>query len=399
MVDYSKWNHIEVSDDEDETHPNIDTPSLFRWRHQARVDRTEEMKRERQHTEHFKTEAQKKVEETRKRLAELKTKGDNDKVNDVEKELKKFEDDEKKWRTKEEELAKKEKSTPWNVDTLSEDGFQKTVINKYDAKPETEMTEDEIENKHKKFVAKNEKLVKTFGMYKKFEDSQQFLVENPSLVCEDTSNYLVIWCVNLACEEKMALMEQVAHQCIVMQYLLELAKSLKQDPRACVRPFFSKISQADPEYMRAFDEEFEAFKARVRKRAKERYEKALKEAEEEIEKERVARIGPGGLDPAEVFESLPKELQECFESQDIPKLQATISAMETKDAEYHMKRCVDSGLWVADAKAAEAEKLAKEGGAVEGEEKTEEEADEEEEDEEESPYEILPGEEDGTSVD
>lgn len=53
----------------------------------------------------------------------------------------------------------------------------------------------------KKFVAKNEKLVKTFGMYKKFEDSQQFLVENPSLVCEDTSNYLVIWCVNLACEE------------------------------------------------------------------------------------------------------------------------------------------------------------------------------------------------------
>ena len=31
------------------------------------------------------------------------------KVNDVEKELKKFEDDEKKWRTKEEELAKKEK--------------------------------------------------------------------------------------------------------------------------------------------------------------------------------------------------------------------------------------------------------------------------------------------------
>ena len=47
---------FQVSDDEDETHPNIDTPSLFRWRHQARVDRTEEMKRERQHTEHFKTE-------------------------------------------------------------------------------------------------------------------------------------------------------------------------------------------------------------------------------------------------------------------------------------------------------------------------------------------------------
>uniref|UniRef100_A0A803Y5D6 Hsp90 co-chaperone Cdc37 n=1 Tax=Meleagris gallopavo TaxID=9103 RepID=A0A803Y5D6_MELGA len=35
MVDYSVWDHIEVSDDEDETHPNIDTASLFRWRHQV----------------------------------------------------------------------------------------------------------------------------------------------------------------------------------------------------------------------------------------------------------------------------------------------------------------------------------------------------------------------------
>ena len=30
-IDYSKWKAIEVSDDEDDTHPNIDTPSLFRF--------------------------------------------------------------------------------------------------------------------------------------------------------------------------------------------------------------------------------------------------------------------------------------------------------------------------------------------------------------------------------
>lgn len=72
MVDYSKWKNIEVSlsyllyvwiilmcnvltlqvsDDEDETHPNIDTPSLFRWRHQARIERMEEIKREQQELE------------------------------------------------------------------------------------------------------------------------------------------------------------------------------------------------------------------------------------------------------------------------------------------------------------------------------------------------------------
>ena len=28
-----KWDNIEISDDEDDTHPNIHTPSLFKWRH------------------------------------------------------------------------------------------------------------------------------------------------------------------------------------------------------------------------------------------------------------------------------------------------------------------------------------------------------------------------------
>jgi cell division cycle protein 37 len=47
-IDYSKWKDIEISDDEDDTHPNIDTPSLFRWRHQARVERMAEKKKEKE---------------------------------------------------------------------------------------------------------------------------------------------------------------------------------------------------------------------------------------------------------------------------------------------------------------------------------------------------------------
>ena len=35
-------------------------------------------------------------------------------------------------------------------------------------------------------------------------------------------------------------MERVAHQCVIVQYILELAKSLESDPRATVRPFFVK---------------------------------------------------------------------------------------------------------------------------------------------------------------
>lgn len=46
-LDYSKWDNIEVSDDEDDTHPNVDTPSLFRWRHKARVERETALKEKR----------------------------------------------------------------------------------------------------------------------------------------------------------------------------------------------------------------------------------------------------------------------------------------------------------------------------------------------------------------
>lgn len=48
---FSKWKTIEVSDDEDDTHPNIDTPSLFRWRHQARLERMAQKKQEKDDVE------------------------------------------------------------------------------------------------------------------------------------------------------------------------------------------------------------------------------------------------------------------------------------------------------------------------------------------------------------
>lgn len=39
--DYSKWDNIELSDDEDDVHPNIDRESWFRMKHRSRVEREE----------------------------------------------------------------------------------------------------------------------------------------------------------------------------------------------------------------------------------------------------------------------------------------------------------------------------------------------------------------------
>ncbi|XP_063241154.1 hsp90 co-chaperone Cdc37 isoform X2 [Bacillus rossius redtenbacheri] len=334
---------FQISDDEDDTHPNIDTPSLFRWRHQARLERMEEQRRERERLEAIKKEHNQQLEKVKSQLAQAESAEASANLTSLKEALKNLEKEDEELRKKEEECKKKEKITPWNVDTISNPGFTKTVINKPVPRGDAELTEEEKERRMRQFVKDNEKLLKQYGMFRKYDDSKRFLQEHPHLACEDTANYLVIWCINLQMEGKGELMEHVAHQCICMQYILELAKQLDVDPRACVSSFFSKIQVAEAEYKNSFDDECDQFKTRIRRRAEEK----IKEAEEE---ERRQRLGPGGLDPVEVFETLPPELQKCFETQDIPLLQQTIAALPEEEAVYHMKRCVDSGLWVPDAR-------------------------------------------------
>ncbi|XP_011503503.1 PREDICTED: hsp90 co-chaperone Cdc37 [Ceratosolen solmsi marchali] len=353
MVDYSKWKDIEISDDEDDTHPNIDTPSLFRWRHQARLERMEEREKEKQEHIRKKQETARKLKETKEKVAELESKNiSTPDLETLQKALYDLEKQEENIKKEEEDLKKKDKLTPWNVDTIAQDGFTKTIINTKLARREDDssLPDDEKEKRMKQFVKDNEKKIKKYGMLRRYDDSNVYLQENLDLVCENTANYLVIWCINLEMEEKHNFMEHVAHQCICMQYILELSKQFDVDPRACVGSFFSRIQIADVEYKNSFDDELRSFKERIRKRAAEKIAEAIKEVEEE---EKKARLGPGGLDPVEVFDSLPEPLQKCFEAQDIPLLQETIAVMPEEEARYHIKRCIDSGLWVPDAKTKE----------------------------------------------
>merc|ERR1719347_1657002 len=279
------------------------------------------MKKKKESVEAEKRKIEAKLREVQERVKKEEEQG-GDNLDDIKKSL-----------TEVEKAAK-------NVDTLSRDGFSKTIVNTMAKPTNEELTEEEREKKMKKFVKENEKKIKEFGMLQKFDDSKRFLMDGMThLACDETANYLVIWCLDLEMEEKRDLMQHVAHQCICMQYLLELAKQLETDPRACISSFFTKIQVADEEYKSAFYSELEAFKERIRKRAAEKIAEAMEE-------ERLANLGPGGLDPADVFESLPRSMQECFESQDIGLLQQVIKELPEDEARYHMKRCVDSGLWV-----------------------------------------------------
>jgi cell division cycle protein 37 len=141
--------------------------------------------------------------------------------------LQDLEDEEKKIKDKEEEIEKKDKLIPWNIDTIGQDGFTKTIINtKLPRKDEDAgLSDEEKEKRMKQFVKENEKKLKEFGMLRKYDDSKKFLQDHSYLVCENTANYLVIWCINLEMEEVSYLHRIFNSTLFFEQYLRQLIPS------------------------------------------------------------------------------------------------------------------------------------------------------------------------------
>lgn len=165
-----------------------------------------------------------KLKDTKEKLAKLENeRNDSADLTTLKKVLQDLEEEEKMIREKETEMEKKEKLTPWNIDTIGQDGFTKTVINTKPARnnDESSLSDEEKEKRMKQFVKDYEKELKQFGMLRKYDDSKNFLQEHPHLVCENTANYLVIWCINLEMEEV-----SLASNCSIAKLLSALTDRL-----------------------------------------------------------------------------------------------------------------------------------------------------------------------------
>ena len=57
-------------------------------------------------------------------------------------------------------------------------------------------------------------------MFRHYDDSQKFLEDNLVLVCEETANYLVVWCIDLEMEEVIQFLSSIRFVDI-REYLLE----------------------------------------------------------------------------------------------------------------------------------------------------------------------------------
>ena len=147
-------------------------------------------------------------------------------------------------------------------------------------------------------------------------------------------------------------MKRTARQSQIISNIAELAKTLKTHPGNVIVPFFTRLEQR--EHLEEFLKGCKQFQERIIQRAvvKKAEIDAQRAAEAESEKTdlhdvpKEERLGPGGLDPLEVIETLPEDMVKAFESRNVEDLKAALMKLPPEEAQRHMERCVASGLWV-----------------------------------------------------
>ena len=201
------------------------------------------------------------------------------------------------------------------------------------------------------FTQKYADTVETFMSLSSLDQSKEFLIQHGDvLLQENASNYLLLASLEDEMNGYHEKMKLVARQSQIISNIAELAKSLKRHPGNVILPFFARMEVK--EMYDGFMEGVNAFIQRIEVRAVEKRKEMDKERQQEesvdvSEIPREERLGPGGLDPLEVFESLPLSMQKAFESREKSQLEEALLSMKPEEAEYHMKRCVDAGLWNA----------------------------------------------------
>ncbi len=426
--DYSKWDNIELSDDEDDVHPNIDRESWFRMKHRSRVEREEREESDKKKIKKEMDSADLRIRELTHLIKSLDASGDDggdsddDELEDregLEAELNALQDAND---AREAKLLEYEKNKKWNVDNMCHVVEERTIVNpnagvnkftesgfaaptdvpdapnetkasgssekkekpelkpaaekKKAAKPPSEepkatpaesvkpapaaitKTKEKVGPanhasismlSYHEFTEKYADTCEEFMKLSSLDKSRQFLLLHGDVMLqENASNYLLLASLEDEMNGFRDKMRLTARQSQIVSNIAELAKTMRTHPGNVIVPFFKRLEEK--EHLRGFNDGLEAFignliKRAVVKRKEIDEERAMEEGVDLADIPREDRLGPGGLDPVEVFDSLPASMQEAFESRNTDQLKKALMEMSPEDAERHLKRCVDSGLW------------------------------------------------------
>jgi len=320
--DYSKWDRLEISDDEDTFHPNLDTGLNVRVNRITRDRKEEEIDTEK---------------------AKLEAKGEKDKA------------------------QKLESKRPLHVNNICRVTEERTIIQSSDGSKKDKLKKGEEQfsvDDFSMFKSDNKDLLKNFTNAD-WETSKSMLMEYGHILMDEYANsYFMLTALEEEMKGNRAETEKLCRQGQIISQIHQLAEPMKRPARDLVPRFFEKFEHEQSR--QAFQEGVDHFKKHLIQRAidkKKEEEKAAEEeakaaAEEEEEQQQPVslveamyqmtpeqRKGPNGLDPVEVFESLPESMQQCFKGGDVEMLKKVAQSMDHVEFEHHFQRCIDSGLW------------------------------------------------------
>jgi cell division cycle protein 37 len=242
--DYSKWDRLEISDDEKDAHPNIDSSLMIRIKREQRARREAE-------------------EEMQK--AQLRKVGTAEALRQIE------------------EIEMK---TKLHVDNICRVVDEKTIINKpvkkdsvkevdVKADPATSQLsseqDDDLQSEEAEFetyVAGNESQLSEYTQLVKLSESEQFLVDNVQLLSEHACGWMLLQMLSLEMEGERKLMLNATRQYLILRNIVDLIKESKRgnDAAHFVKLFFKQVS-GDKERSDLLDRETENFAKQIIARA------------------------------------------------------------------------------------------------------------------------------------
>jgi cell division cycle protein 37 len=249
--DYSKWDRLEISDDEKDAHPNIDSSLMIRIKREQRARREAE-------------------EEMKK--AQLRKIGTPEALRQVD-------DIERKARL--------------HVDNICRVVDEKTIVNKPSAPAlsssapsassgasiPSQSEEDDFED----YVDQHEKVVSEFASISKLETSQEFLLDHLELLHEHACGWLLLHMLSLEMAGERGAMLNSTRQYLTLRNIVDLTREVKRgnDARPMVQMFFKQVI-GDKERAEMLDRETKNFGEQIVNRAiQKKAEMAAEQAQEE----------------------------------------------------------------------------------------------------------------------
>lgn len=236
--DYSKWDRLEISDDEQDAHPNIDTSLMVRIKREQRARREAE-------------------EEMKK--AQLRKIGTPEALKQVE------------------EIERRAKL---HVDNICRVVDEKTIVNKPE-KPAlvhaptsgttstaVQPNESSEEEEFEKYVEKHEDEISRYSELFDLVESEEFLMDHLGLLHEHACGWLLLTMLSLEMGGEREAMMNCTRQYLMLRNILDLARESKRgnDAKQMVAMFFKQI-KGDKDRISTLDRETHNFGQQIIARA------------------------------------------------------------------------------------------------------------------------------------